>query len=542
MCRWLVATYLTPILHTSLSLGCLSHQSANVDPRPMVFAIEACLRLNACHFELGKMKRAIKSMHIGTVRSSAARLIAFSPLLIGAALTGCAVPQMDAPSLEQAIPLPERWTVADTSGTELELGSYWTLLDDPLIDEFTARARERNYDLAGALARLRAAEARLRDARSSRLPTANASGGVGRDIGDFARDDLRFVLNGDVSWETDLFGRVSGSIAASRAELRAGGYNAADLERVIVATVATQTITARSLAEQLEIARASLANQEDNLQIAQWRAQAGLVSSLDVEQARTQRAQTAASIPLLEGDLIATANAISTLIGEPPGDVYQALTAEPRSVPRPPVNVALSAPADTLRMRPDVGAAEAQLTADLERVGVARAQLYPLVRLTGNVGTSGFGIDELFDIITGNVFANFSQLLFDNGRTRAQIDAASAIADGSLAAWRQSILVALEDVETASVNLDKSNDRVTALIEASDGARGAAILARSQYQAGLIDFQVLLSAEGQLLSARTAQVSAEAARASSFVALARAMGGGWQAPQNAGIETGNNGQ
>ncbi|WP_108790199.1 efflux transporter outer membrane subunit [Erythrobacter sp. Alg231-14] len=485
-------------------------------------------------------------MRIGTVQRGAARSVTFAPLLALAALSGCALPSMDAPALEQAIPVPERWSIADDAASHdavaIELGSYWLLLNDPLIDEFTARARQNNFDLAASLARLQAAEARLRDARSARLPTANASGGLRQDFGDFANDDLQYVLNGDVSWETDLFGRISGSIAASRAELRAAGYNAADLERIIVATVATQTITARSLAAQLEIARASLANQDDNLLIAQWRAQAGLVSSLDVEQARTQRAQTAASIPLLEGDLVATANAISTLIGETPGPVYATLVEQPREVPAPPVNVSLKAPADTLRMRPDVGAAEAQLIADLERVGVARAQLYPLVRLTGTVGTSAFGIDELFDVITGNVFAGITQLLFDGGRTRAQIDASQAIADGSLAAWQQSILEALEDVETASVGLSTSNDRVTALMEASEGARGAAILARSQYQAGLIDFQVLLSVESQLLSARTAQVSAEAARASSFVALARAMGGGWRAPQNAGIETGNNGQ
>ncbi|MEP3422195.1 MAG: efflux transporter outer membrane subunit [Erythrobacter sp.] len=485
-------------------------------------------------------------MRIGTVQRAAARSVTFAPLLALAALSGCALPNMDAPALEQAIPVPERWSIADDAASQdaaaIELGTYWLLLNDPLIDEFTARARQNNFDLAASLARLQAAEARLRDARSARLPTANASGGLRQDFGDFANDDLQYVLNGDVSWETDLFGRISGSIAASRAELRAAGYNAADLERIIVATVATQTITARSLAAQLKIARASLANQDDNLLIAQWRAQAGLVSSLDVEQARTQRAQTAASIPLLEGDLVATANAISTLIGETPGPVYATLVEQPRDVPAPPVNVSLNAPADTLRMRPDVGAAEAQLIADLERVGVARAQLYPLVRLTGTVGTSAFGIDELFDVITGNVFAGITQLLFDGGRTRAQINASQAIADGSLAAWQQSILEALEDVETASVGLSTSNNRVTALMEASEGARGAAILARSQYQAGLIDFQVLLSVESQLLSARTAQVSAEAARASSFVALARAMGGGWRAPQNAGIETGNNGQ
>ncbi len=466
------------------------------------------------------------------------------------ALQACTLPRGEQPRLEQAITLPERWSLAESSvsegpgaqRTEIALGSYWLLLDDPLLNEFVARAQTDNLDLAQALVRVRVAQAGVREARGARLPSANISGGTGRDFGDFANDSQQFVLNGDLAWETDLFGRVSGSIAASRADLQAAGYSAADVERTIVASVASQVITARSLSAQLKIARASLANQDDNLLIAQWRAQAGLVSSLDVEQARTQRAQTASSIPLLEGDLAASANAISTLIGEPPGAVYRMLSEQPSDVPAVPVDVAMSVPADTLRMRPDVGAAEAQLAADLERLGIAKAQLYPLIRLTGSVGSSAFGIDNLFDVITGNVFASISQLLFDGGRTRAQIERSEAIADGSLAAWRQSILNALEDVETAAAQLRTSNDRVTALIEASDGARNAAILARSQYQAGLIDFQVLLSAEGQLLSAQTSEVSAEAARAAAFVRLARALGGGWRAPQDTQIETGNTGQ
>ena len=491
-------------------------------------------------------------MRVSSIQRMAKQASALPVVLALLALQACALPREEMPTLEQAIPVPERWSIADNGGADIELGSYWLLLDDPLVEDFVERAREENLDIVQAYARLRVAEASLRDARSARLPTATASGGIGRDFGDFSNDEFQFVLNGDISWETDLFGRVSGSIAASRADLRAAGYTTADVERVIVATVAIQTITARSLAGQLEIAQASLANQDDNLLIAQWRSQAGLVSSLDVEQARTQRAQTASTIPLLESDLVATANAISTLIGEAPGAVYAALMADPRGVPAVPVDVALVVPADTLRMRPDVGAAEAQLAADLERLGVARAQLYPLVRLTGTIGSSAFGVDDLFDIITGNVFAGVSQLLFDGGRTRAQIDVSRAISEGSLAAWQQSILVALEDVETAAVDLDKNDDRVTALIEASDGARNAAILARSQYQAGLIDFQTLLTVESQLLSARTAEVSAEAARAAAFVSLARAMGGGWRVPDGNEIDaagaidsetlTGNDGQ
>lgn len=477
----------------------------------------------------------------GNARTRSASVAAL-PLLALFSLQACALPGQEPPALMQAVPLPDRWTFADDEGAHIAMASYWELLGDPLLNEFVEQARAQNLDIAQAVAQLRAAEASLREARGARLPSASGSGGVGRDIGDRAIDEFQFSLGADVSWELDLFGRISSSIDASRADLRAAGFSAADVERVILATVATQTITARSLAAQLEIAKASLANQDDNLQIAVWRNQAGLVSSLDVEQARTQRAQTAASIPQFERDLAATANAISTLIGEPPGEVYRRLLAAPQPVPAPPASVAIDAPADILRMRPDVGAAEARLAGDLERLGVARTQLYPLARLSGTVGTSAFGIDDLFDIVTGNVFANVSQLLFDAGRTRARIDASRAISEGSLAAWQQSILTALEDVETASVDLETSNRRVLALIEASDGARNAAILGRSQYQAGLIDFQVLLNVESALLGAQTSQISAEAARATAFVRLARAMGGGWRMPEGDTLETGNNGQ
>lgn len=450
------------------------------------------------------------------------------------ALQACALPQRgERPTLEQAIPLPERWSFAPGEGEEIPLGSYWQLFGDPLLNEFVDTARAQNLDITQAAAQLRVAEAGLREARAARLPSLNTSGSARRDVGDFARSELQYSLNADFNWELDLFGRVSSSINASAADLRASGLNLADLERVIVANVATQTINARSLVAQLDIARASLAIQDDNLQIAEWRNQAGLVSSLDVEQARTQRAQTAASIPQLRGNLVATANAISTLIGEPPGDVYEAILAAPSAVPAPPKSIAVSSPVEILRMRPDVGAAEARLVADLERLGIARTQLYPAARLTGTLGTSSIGISDLFDVITGNVFASVSQLIFDGGRARAQVEASQAIADGSLAAWQQSILVALEDVETAANDLSINDRRVAALVEASEGARNAAILGRSQYQAGLIDFQVLLNVESSLLNAQNSQISAEAGRAIAFVQLARAMGGGWQTSQTA---------
>ncbi|MFL0355083.1 efflux transporter outer membrane subunit [Erythrobacter sp. GH1-10] len=443
-----------------------------------------------------------------------------------AALGGCAtLPQPTDTNLPEFV--PPSWAIVEPAPVETSLAQYWTLLDDPLVTEYVERAIANNRDLAAASARVAQARAGVRSARASYLPQVNASGGVQRDLGDFSEDELQFSLGADARWEIDLFGRIGYDVAASREQLRAAGFALADLQRLIVGQVAQTTISARALATQLDIARTTLEIQDENLQIARWRLQAGLVSSLDVEQARTQRAQTAASIPALERDLAASANTISVLIGEAPGPVLAALEGTAK-IPAPPADLGYAMPAEVLRKRPDVRQAEANLLADGARVGLARAQLFPLVQLTGNVGTASVGIDGLFDIITGGLIGSIGQLIFDGGRTRARIDGAQAQAEASLANWEQSILLALEDVETAAVGLRAARERVEFFLEALEAAENAAIIARSQYQSGLIDFQALLVAENQLLSARNGLAASEAERATAFVRLTQALGGGWQ--------------
>ncbi len=450
-------------------------------------------------------------------------LLASPALLV---LAACATPAVDIAS--PTVSVPTDWAESDVNAVSIDLAEYWTLLDDPLLSEFVEQAISENRDLAQSAARLDQARASLVQARAGYLPSLSASGGANRDIGDLARDGVRFNVGADASWEIDLFGQISGSVAAAQADLAASGYSLADLQRLIVGQVAISTVNARATAEQLAIARSTLAYQDDNLQIARWRNQAGLVSSLDVEQARAQRAATAASIPLLESSLAATANAISTLIGEPPGRVLAAIVAdEPEPVPVPPTLAGFEAPAEVLARRPDVRAAEASLVASSARIGVARAQLLPLVRLTGSIGTGPTNFSNLFDIVSGGIFGSISQLLFDGGRTAAQVDSAEAGARAALAAWEQSILGALEDVESAAVDQRTADQRVDIQGEAVDAANNSAILARSQYQAGLTDFRTLLSAENQLLSARNGLVGAQADRAIAFVRLTQALGGGW---------------
>lgn len=440
------------------------------------------------------------------------------------AASGCATTAIDPP--EAGIAVPQNWAETDHAPLSLDVSEYWRLLDDPLLTQFVEAAIANNLDLAQSAARLEQARAELRRARAGYLPQVSGSGRAQQDVLDNSTDEPLISLGADASWELDLFGRIGSNVAASQADLAAAGYSLADLQRLIAGQVALSTINARLMAQQLAIARDTLAFQDENLQIARWRVQAGLVSSLDVEQARGQRAQTAATIPLLESNLAATANAISTLVGEPPGRVLALLQA-PTAIPTPPDFAGFEAPAEVLRRRPDVRGAEASLIGSMARIDVARAQLLPAIQLGGNIGTASLGLGGLFDVITGGVFGGLSQLIFDGGRTGAQVDSAQAAAQGSLAAWRQSILGALEEVETAAVDLEKSRERIGIYSEALDAATNSALLARSQYQAGLTDFRNLLTSENQLLSARNAQVSAEADRASAFVRLTQALGGGW---------------
>ncbi len=447
------------------------------------------------------------------------------PLLGSVALAGCTTPQFAQP--EAGLPVPEAWQETQVAPASLDLATYWRQLDDPLLTEFVEAAVAHNLDLAQSAARLGQANAQLRGARAQWMPQFSVNGRASQEFSSQFPDDQQYNLGADASWEIDLFGRIGSEVAASEADLAAAGYSLADLQRLITGQVALATIQARAIALQLAIARDTLAFQDDNLQIARWRVQAGLVSSLDVEQARAQRAATAASIPQLESNLAATANGISTLIGEPPGRVLRLLQDSAAAVPTPPALTAFEAPGEVLRRRPDVRGAEASLLASTARIKGAQAQLLPMIQLGGTIGIPTSGIGNLFEIVTGTLFGSVSQLIFDGGRTRARIDSAEAAAQGSLAAWQQSILGALEDVETASVDLEKSGQRVVIYDEALDAANNSALLARSQYQAGLTDFRNLLTSENALLQARNAVVAAQAERASAFVRLTQALGGGW---------------
>jgi NodT family efflux transporter outer membrane factor (OMF) lipoprotein len=447
-------------------------------------------------------------------------------IALAALLSGCAAgPSYRARSAE-ALGVPAHYTAPAREDAPQDLARWWGRFDDAELSGLVERALDANLDIAQAVARLRQARSALVQAQADFLPTLDASASGGRNFDNGAPDHSSLSVGANASWAIDLFGGTRRSVQASRADLAGAGYDLASVQTAIASETALNYIALREAQARLGIARDVLVTQEDNYQIAGWRVQAGLVSSLDVEQARTQLAQTRATIPTLETAVAAAQNRLAVLTGVAPGTLADELGMI-GPIPVGPQEIAVGIPADTLRQRPDVRASERALAAATARIGVAQSQLLPALNISGNVGTSALSVGGLGDVITGGLFATLGQIIFDGGRRLAAVRAQRAAADGALAAYRQSVLTALEDVENGLVAVRSARAREIAIGEALEGANNAAILARSQYRAGLTDFQILLDSERQLLSARDSLALAKADEASSLIQLYLALGGGW---------------
>ena len=451
-----------------------------------------------------------------------------SSLLAALALAGCAAgPDYRAPPVAE-LGVPAAWHGAASQPlSDAELAHWWTQFEDPMLNAAVERAIAANLDITQAEARLRQARESAIQAGAGLLPSVGASGGGGRNFNSANGDSSSFSLGLDASWQADIFGGIGRSVEAARAQAEASHYGLASVRISIIAEVVTNYIQLRLAQEQLRIARATVVNQRDNRNIAGWRVQAGLASSLDEQQARMQLAQTEASIPVIEANLRNALNRIAVLTAQAPGDATVGLEAA-APIPAPPAGIATGIPADTLRQRPDVRAAERSLAAATARIGVAEAQLLPSLGISGNIGTSALSVGGLFDAVTGSLFASIGQAIFDGGARRSQVRSQQAAVDESFAAYRGTVLGGLEDVENALVSGQSAARRTEQLEIATDAAGNSALLARMQYQSGLTDFQTLLTAEQSLLSASNSLASSRAEQALAVVQLYNALGGGWQ--------------
>jgi outer membrane protein, multidrug efflux system len=428
-----------------------------------------------------------------------------------------------------AAAVPAAWSRSvegTTTGVE-SLARWWEGLGDPVLTSMIEQALRANPDLRIASARLRQARAQRNLAQANLLPSVSASGSVSgakRSKTD-ATADLSASI--DASWEPDIFGGLKIAARAALADLAATEEDLHNTQVSLAAEVAINYVDLRDYQARLAIAQANLEAQRETLQLTEWRAQAGLVSSVDVEQARTSAASTSAQIPSLQTGIVQAEHRLAVLAGLQPSALAGQLD-RPAPIPAVPAHIAVGIPADSLRQRPDVRAAEQRILAETARLAEAKAARYPNFSLRGLLGT-----DVVTGALTGgtslvaSLVGSVAQTIFDAGRIRQQIEIQGAAQEQAVISYESTVLTALEEVENALVALEQDRRRLAALTTAVESSRNAALLSRQQYAAGLADFQTVLDTQRTVLAAEETLSATQANRTTDLIQLYKALGGGW---------------
>ncbi len=425
-------------------------------------------------------------------------------------------------------------TVNATAQTDPE---FWRACGDPLLERLVDTALANNQDLRVALANYEQANALLRGSRYDRLPTitADAEASDVRDTANQfpladrdARDHNQYQATIGFTWELDLFGRVRRSVEAQRAETAASAEDLAAMQVVVVSQLSRTYFQLRGWQEQLRITQENADNQARTLQLLEVRLKAGMATPFDVDRGRTQLESTRARIPSLEADIAVATHRIAVLTGRPPQSLVTVLEA-PGELPALPQNIAVDAPSDLLRRRPDVAAAERRLAAATARIGVATADLFPRFTLGGLIGTQAFDAGALFErdsemrLLTLGVDGSFLNV----GRVRARIAASNAAEAGNLATYERTVLTALEETENALVQVSRSARQTAHLEQAAAAGTRAASMARLRFDQGSIDVLELLDAENARLQSHDAFAQGRVRSTLAVVSLYQALAGGW---------------
>jgi NodT family efflux transporter outer membrane factor (OMF) lipoprotein len=442
-------------------------------------------------------------------------------MLAGLTLAGCA-------SWPGAADGPASTGATHAADLALADNAWWGRFGDPLLDQLIAQALQANTSIRSAQAALQQSRA-LRDANAASAgPGLSLSGSAGRSQTEATEPVNSFKAGLDARWELDIFGGNRSSIKASDADSLAAQASLRDVQVSVAAEVALAYIALRGSQAQLAIAQNNLVSQQETRQITQWRAQAGLVTSLEVEQAQAAVAQTASQIPALQTSLAKTRHSLALLTGQRPLELDLLLTPT-QPVPQASSTLTQQIPANTLRQRADVRAAEHRITAALARVAVADAARYPGFNLGGSLSLSALTLAGLSNgaTLAGSLLGAVSVPLFDGGAAISQVLAQQAALEQSRAAYQATVLTALKEVEDALISLNNDRQRLGWQQLAADAAGNAARLADHRYASGLVDFQTVLQTQRTLLSSQDSVASLQAEISADLVRLVKALGGGW---------------
>ncbi len=421
-----------------------------------------------------------------------------------------------------ADPVPQQW---------------WAQFKDPTLDALIAEAAANSPDLKIASARLRESRALLGTARAAQIPDVETNVSFARSKEQqpgFTPQRITtdtYQAGFDASWEVDVFGGVRRQVEAARADAAAAEASLADARVSLYAEVARNYFSLRGTQLQLDVAHHNIENQHETVRLTEARRDIGSGSDEDVASARARLAETEATLPTLQTQEFTAKARLAVLLGQRPGELAIDLSAKSFK----PIDTALpiGAADDVLRRRPDVRIAERELAAANARIGVAKADYFPHLSLGGFVGFLAGRSNDFGSPGTRawSIAPSISWPGLNVQRVRSGVHASEARADAALANYQRTVLQAVEDVDDALVAYNLERERVAKLIEQADQSRRAADLAQVRYHEGSVDFLVLLDAQRTQLAAEDALAQGETAIDTRAVALYKALGGGWQAPQ-----------
>lgn len=459
-------------------------------------------------------------------------------LLVGSLLAGCVVgPDYRRPELTLPASYGEPSATASEPSPALERG-WWKLFGDPLLDRLIDKALADNANLQAAVARIEQADAVMREAGAALLPEVDLDAAASRSRisgvsgtplpagTPLIRSNFQTALS--TAFELDFWGKLRRASEAARAQALASR----DARDTVALTLVSQTINAwlslRALDAQLTVSRDTLASREENLRIIRSRGARGLVSDLDLQQALGASASARSQIAELQRQRALAEHQLGALTGDLE---LKIAAADLRALPAPPLPPP-GLPSELLDARPDVRQAEAQLAAANAQIGVAKAQLFPSISLTGSLGSQSQDLSKLFSgpAATWSFGLGLDFPLFDAGKRAARVDQATAQQKQALSNYQQVVRTAFTEVRDALAAVEQYARATQSLQEQVEAASRTLALAQKRYESGYSPYLEVLDAQRSANDSTLAYLRNRQAQLGAAVGLYAALGGGWSAP------------
>jgi NodT family efflux transporter outer membrane factor (OMF) lipoprotein len=420
---------------------------------------------------------------------------------------------------------------------------WWKQFNDPVLDQFIETGRQRNNNLQIAGLRVLEARAQLGIATGLQYPQSQFAAGEATyisppDNSGISSNYWQYGLAASASWELDFWGRFQRGIESADAAYLASIAAYDQVELLLVAAIVEAYTFVRTVEERLRIANENLELQKRSYEITSLLYQEGSESELDMQQALTLYLATEASIPALEALLVQARNALSTLLGLPPGTITADL-AKSQGIPSIPDHIAIGVPADLLRNRPDVREAEMLAMAQNALVGLAEADLYPSFSLTGSIGVSagGPGDSDFGDLFSSDALAfsigpNFVWPFLNYGRIKNNIRVQDARLQQALVYYRETVLQSAREAEDAVAGFIGASEQTKILARTVTAAKRSNDLSTLQFKEGFAGYQRVLDAQQALSAQQQRHVDSQSDTVRSLIALHKALGSGWRGEEN----------